>query len=86
MFPQRPGRPALVQGDRSRLEARHTIPLSAGRTFQVVRLRHDATDDATRRATLGGWPEEDLTAPGPAINRRFRKLRTETSRAWLARS
>jgi hypothetical protein len=49
MFSQRPGLPALVQGDRSRLEARHTIPLSAGRTFPSGPLRHDDADEAVVR-------------------------------------
>jgi hypothetical protein len=42
-FPQRPGRLALVQDDPcAAWKPGETIPLSAGRTFQIVRLRHDA--------------------------------------------
>jgi hypothetical protein len=49
MFPQRPADPPSFKGDRSRLEVRHTIPLSAGRTFQVVRLGHYDADEAVVR-------------------------------------
>lgn len=43
MFPQRPGRPAVVQ-ERPvlGLEAWRDDPALSGRTFQIVRLRHDA--------------------------------------------
>jgi hypothetical protein len=43
-FPQRPGRPALIQDHSARLEPGDTIPLTAERTLRVLGVRDDDAD------------------------------------------